>query len=94
VGALVPRVLRELGLEDSARAARIADRWEEAVGAEVAGHCRPTGIRGGVLEAEVDSSTWCQTLRMRSPELLAGLRDVFGEEAPESLRFRIGGGRG
>jgi len=36
LGALVPRVLSELGLEASARAFRLAERWGEAVGEEVA----------------------------------------------------------
>ncbi len=90
MGALIPRVLQDLGLGESARAARIAERWEEAVGAEVAAHCQPTGLRGGVLEATVDSSVWCQTLQLRTPELLEALRDVFGDEAPRGLWLRIG----
>lgn len=87
---LVPRVLDELGFGEAAAVMRVARCWEEAVGSEVARHCRPTALRGSVLEAEVDSSAWCQELRMRGPEILAGLRRVLGEEAPAELRLHLG----
>ena len=90
LGRLVPRVLEDLGLEEAARIVRVAERWEEAVGAEVARHCQPTALRGATLEATVDSSVWCQQLRLRSPELLAGLARVLGAEAPTRLHLRTG----
>ncbi|MEM7410383.1 MAG: DUF721 domain-containing protein [Myxococcota bacterium] len=90
MGSLVPRVLRDLGLGESARAMRIHDCWEEAVGAEVAAHCEPVALRDGVLEAKVDSSTWCQMLRMRTPELLDALAERLGDDAPTDLWLRIG----
>lgn len=90
LGGLVPRVLTDLGLEASARVVRLADRWEEAVGPEVARHCRPTALRGSVLEARVDSSAWCQALTLKKPEILEALRATFGDEAPTDVRLRVG----
>lgn len=90
IGALVPRVLSDLGLEASSRVLRIAELWEEAVGAEVARHCRPSALRGDVLEASADSNAWCQQLRLRAPEILEALRRVLGEEAPSKLWLRVG----
>ena len=90
VGSLVPGVLHDLGLDESARALRIQDGWERAVGAEVASHCRPVALRNGVLEAHADSSAWCQTLRLRAPELLAALARALGDDAPRALWLRLG----
>ncbi len=90
LGPLVERVLKDIGAGDSARVMRIAERWEEAVGAEVAAHCRPTALRGGVLEASVDSSVWCQQLQLRGPEILEALRAVLPADAPSELWFRVG----
>jgi len=90
LGPLVPRVLEELGFDALARVARLAERWEEAVGPEIARHCRPSALRGETLEATVDSSPWCQQLQLRRPEILAALRRVFGSEAPSDLRLRVG----
>jgi predicted nucleic acid-binding Zn ribbon protein len=89
VGRLVPRVLEELGFDAAVRVVRIADRWEEAVGPEIARHCRPSSLDGATLEATVDSSVWCQELRLRSPEILAALRRVLGDDAPSQLRLRL-----
>jgi len=90
LGALVARVLEDIGAGDGARVLRIAERWESAVGAEIAAHCRPTGLRGSVLEATVDSSVWCQQLQLRSPEILAALRAALPADAPSELWFRVG----
>jgi predicted nucleic acid-binding Zn ribbon protein len=92
VGALVPRVLRDLGLETSARVVFIAERWERWVGADVARRCRPTALRGEVLELEVESSVWCQALQLRRPELLAALRRELGARAPRDLWLRVAAG--
>ncbi|HEX5067857.1 MAG TPA: DUF721 domain-containing protein [Myxococcota bacterium] len=93
VGTLVPRVLRDLGLETSAKVVYIAERWERWVGPEVARRCRPTALRGEVLELEVESSAWCQVLQMRRPEMLAALRRELGGRAPRELWLRVGAGR-
>jgi predicted nucleic acid-binding Zn ribbon protein len=90
VGTLLGGVLDDLGLEAAAQAFRLGERWEEAVGPEVARHCQPVGIRGGVLEACVDSSVWCQQLQLRHEEILADLRRVLGDDAPRELRLRVG----
>jgi predicted nucleic acid-binding Zn ribbon protein len=90
LGQLVPRVLRDLGFDAAVGVMRVAACWEEAVGAEVALHCRPTSLRGGTLEASVDSSVWCQQLQLQAPRILAGLRRALGDDAPTAVRFRVG----
>lgn len=93
LGSLVDRVLGELGLEGVARSHQIGACWEEAVGAQIAAHCRPKGLRGEVLELEVDSPVWAQQLQLRKPELLAALQRRLGANAPRELRFQVGYGR-
>lgn len=93
VGDLVGRVLGELGLDGVALAHRIGNDWPELVGEPVAAHCRPLGIRGGVLELEVDSPVWSQQLQLRKTELLAKLRDRYDRDAPQELRFQVGSRR-
>jgi predicted nucleic acid-binding Zn ribbon protein len=90
IGSLVPKVLGDLGLGSAARVMRVAERWEEAVGPEIARHCRPTALRGSVLEVTVDSSVWCHQLRLRASEIVAALRRVLGEEAPSEVWLRVG----
>ncbi len=89
VESMLESVLGELGLEATAAAHRVGQRWVAAVGPEIAKHARPVGLRGGVLEVEVDSSVWCQQLQLSSPEILAALERELGEAAPRDLRFRV-----
>jgi predicted nucleic acid-binding Zn ribbon protein len=90
IGAMLGPVLADLGLEAAGAAFRILEIWDGVVGPEIAQHCRPVAVRRGVLEAEVDSSVWCQQLQMQRLELLAGLREALGAAAPSDLRFRVG----
>jgi predicted nucleic acid-binding Zn ribbon protein len=85
IGELVNRVLADLGAGATARVVRIADRWEEAVGREIASHSRPVAIRGEVLEVRVDTSVWCQQIQLRTPEVLESLRRVLGRDAPSEV---------
>lgn len=91
VGALVPRVLGDLGLDAAARILRIAERWEAAVGPELARHCHPTALRHDELEVTVESSVWCQQLQLQRAEILAALRRVGPDDAPARLWLRVGG---
>jgi predicted nucleic acid-binding Zn ribbon protein len=90
LGTLLPAVLRELGLDETARVLRIAQRWEESLGSELAQRCRPQALRGDVLEVSVESSVWSQQLHLRIPEILEALRRVLGDDAPSKLRLRVG----
>ncbi|MDE0885908.1 MAG: DUF721 domain-containing protein [Myxococcota bacterium] len=90
LGGVLDSVLEDLGLGEISRAARVCDAWPGAVGAEVASHSRPEGLRAGILEVSVETSVWCQDLQMRRPTILKALREQLGEEAPEDLRFRVG----
>jgi predicted nucleic acid-binding Zn ribbon protein len=89
VGALLPRLLGDLSSGAASLVIRIWERWEEAVGPEVAAHSRPLALRGDELEVAVESSVWSQELQLRTPQILTGLREVFGEAAPSKLRLQV-----
>lgn len=89
---LVGRVLGELGLDSVAQAHQIGQVWSQVVGADVAAHCRPIGLRGRVLEVSVDSPVWSQQLQLRKPEILLALARALGSGAPDELRFQVGYG--
>jgi len=83
-------VLGDLGFERGDLLSDFVARWEEAVGAHMAAHCRPEGLRGRVLEIRVESSVWCHQLQYRKAELLEGMRRIWGARSPEDLYFLVG----
>ena len=90
LGELLPRVLDESGLSEASLGMRLIQVWDQALGDELAPHCRPEGIRRGTLQATVRDSSWMQRLQMEKPRVLAALAEALGEEAPADLRLRIG----
>jgi len=90
ISAWLSRVLRDVGLEESAQAARIAEAWSAWLGEDRAEHCRPVLLRGDILEIAADSSARAQTLRLQAPEILKILGERMGEGAPTGLRVRVG----
>jgi predicted nucleic acid-binding Zn ribbon protein len=94
LGDLVPQVLEEMGFDRANTLRQLAELWdgvlETAVGAGAVGHSRPTGLRGSVLEATADSSTWCHHLQLQHERILAGLVRELGQDAPTDLWFRVG----
>jgi predicted nucleic acid-binding Zn ribbon protein len=87
---MVGRILGELGHGEAARVLRIAAQWEPVVGAEIAGQAEPVRLRGNVLEVRVASSVWANHLQLRRDEILAGLAQLLGSDAPTDLRFHVG----
>ena len=85
----MPRVLRELGLDGASEGARLQRAWDEAVGPELAPHCRAQGLRRGVVYATVPDSAWMQRFQLEKPRILARLRAKLGSDAARELRARI-----
>ena len=90
LAALVPSLLEDLGFEATRILTRVVEGWEQIVGEEAARHARAAALRGAVLEVEAASSVWVQTLRLRSPQILARLAAELGPDAPRELWIRIG----
>jgi len=90
MGSVLEGVLQSLDIDLAVPSAEIGRDWAEIVGAEVASHCRPLGIKAGVLYAEVDSSVWSQEMQLRSPKIISALRKRMGKSAPTDLRLRVG----
>ena len=90
LGSLLPKLLEEVGLGPTAQALQVIRAWDEALGPELKGHCRPDGVRNGVIHARVSDSAWMQRVQLEKPRIFARLRAQLGEGAPSQLRLRIG----
>ncbi|HWO16926.1 MAG TPA: DUF721 domain-containing protein [Solirubrobacterales bacterium] len=63
--------------------------WATAVGEGVAAVSEPVSERHGELVVSCTDSVWAQELDLMQGQLLERLREQLGEQAPESLRFRV-----
>jgi hypothetical protein len=77
VADLLPGAARQFGLEEQLEQAKAASAWLEVVASRVpaaVGSCRLIDLSQGVATIEADVPIVAQEIRLRSSELLAGLR--------------------
>ena len=90
ISDLLPRVLGEMGLDETADAVRLLEVWDAALGPDLAPHASCEGLRRGVVLALVRDSAWMQRLQMEKPRILRALRERLAEVELRDLRMRLG----
>jgi predicted nucleic acid-binding Zn ribbon protein len=73
------------------RLAAVQAVWAETVGERVAGAAQPVAERDGAIVVACSDSVWAEELDLMQEQLIGRLRDRLGEQAPQSLRFRVKG---
>jgi predicted nucleic acid-binding Zn ribbon protein len=71
------------------RLAAVQAAWAEAVGERLAAAAQPVSEREATVVVECSDPVWAQELDLMQEELLGRLRERLGEQAPQSLRFRV-----
>lgn len=89
--ALVPGVLKGLGLEQRLQQSQVFFHWPEIVGKDIAAHAQPISLKNRLLIVGVDHPGWLQELsRYHKPLLLQKVRERIGKTAVRDIVFRIG----
>lgn len=78
LGSVVSRLVQARGWELDLRVRGVFARWEQLVGSEVAGHCRPESFADGQLVVRADSTAWATQLRLLAPALVRRLNEELG----------------
>jgi predicted nucleic acid-binding Zn ribbon protein len=93
LGAVLPDVMKKLGLEERHWASVLEADWAKCVGAEVARHTRPGRLAGKTLVVYVDNSAWLSELaRYGRGKMLDRVRECVGGKV-DALRLEIDPGR-
>jgi predicted nucleic acid-binding Zn ribbon protein len=71
--------------------AAVQSVWEEVVGERLAAAARPVSERAGTVTIACTDPVWAEELDLMQEQLLQGLSERLGEDAPRSLRFRVEG---
>jgi predicted nucleic acid-binding Zn ribbon protein len=89
IGGLLPRLLRDLGLEESVAGWRAVQEWADAVGDHVARHTRAVGFRDGTLHVEVEGSAWMHELMFLKRDLIRNIHRHLGSDHVRDVRFTL-----
>lgn len=90
IGTVVDKVLVQCRPNANQALIRIWDRWEAAVGTDVASNARPAAFKGDLLLIHVSSSSWLHHLRFLEKELIRKINLALGGEYINRVKFKIG----
>jgi predicted nucleic acid-binding Zn ribbon protein len=91
VGDVLPRVARDLHLDQRRSEAEIVKVWNSLIDPNIVAHAQPAGIRNGTLFVTVDSSVWLsEIVRYRRKEILSRLQFSFGRDLIQRISYRAG----
>ncbi len=74
IGAVLPSVLRDLGLQKRFSERKLVEQWADVVGPELARRARAMRFERGTLFVYVDHGAWMQELHFMEKELVRKLR--------------------
>ena len=86
-GSLVPKLLRDLGLEREFLGWRAVEEWTEVVGPRIARRTRAVGFHNGVLRVEVEGSAWRYELGFLERRVIQELERRLGAPCVRKLQF-------
>jgi len=92
LAAILPGLLRELGLESATIGWRAVTEWPALAGERIARHTRAASFREGVLTIEVEGSAWMHELQFLKRELVQRANRHLGAEAVREVRFVLARG--
>ena len=80
MAVLLEGLVDERGWSRPLAEARVFADWSALVGADIAGHCRPTDLKAGELRIAAESTAWATQLQLIASALLASLARELGPE--------------
>ena len=80
IGDVAAGFVADRGWERPLSQARLFTAWADIVGADVAAHCEPSGLREGELRISAESTAWATQLRLLAGTLLARIVAELGPE--------------
>jgi len=90
ISAVLQEVIRQKGWDDRLRGAMLFQRWDQVVGAELAQHCQPVRLAGGVLTVAASSPQWATQLRYMTAQLQLNVNQALGEPLVDSVHITVG----
>ena len=92
LGELLPVVLRGLGIERELKGWQAVETWADALGPAIARKTHAVSYHEGVLEVEVEGSSWRHELGYLERDLVRRLNERLGAALVQRLRFTINRG--
>ena len=87
LATILPGLLEQLGLADTAAGWRAVSEWPAVAGARIARRSRAVSFRDGTLNVEVEGSAWMHELAFLKRDLVRNLNRHLGAEVVRDVRL-------
>ncbi len=82
-------IATRLGAATTSEIAVVFGVWDDAVGAQIAAHAKPSAIKHGVLVVEVDDNRWATQLKWMTAQVTEQLNSALGHDAINGLEIKF-----
>ena len=86
---IIPDLMEEFNLDESYLIETLAEKWPQYVGSILSTHSSPDRMFKKILFVKVDHSAYSNELSLHQNNILKKIKDDFGSDFINSIRFEI-----
>jgi predicted nucleic acid-binding Zn ribbon protein len=90
LGSVLGDLVSQKGWASRLESAKIFGQWHAICGEDLAAHCEPVRLAGGILVLRVESQIWATQLRYCIPDIRANIEAHLGIANIRDVRIVIG----
>ena len=90
ISQMLPAVLGQFRKHQDLDLGLVFERWDAAVGPEIAKNARPAAFKQGVLVVNVPASAWIQSLQFLKADLMEKLNQALSADLVKEIQFKVG----
>lgn len=90
LGSVLGNLVSRQGWVSRLQAGAIFDQWSQICGDDVAAHCEPVRLAGGILVVRVESQVWATQLRYCVTDITKNIQALIGGEPIRDVRIVVG----
>lgn len=90
LGGVIHELIATQGWASRLASTTVFHRWHEICGADLAAHCEPVRLAGGILVIRVESQVWATQLRYFIPQITQNICVYLAEDDIRDVRIVVG----
>lgn len=90
IGSVLGDMVSRQGWASRLQAGAVFAQWRQICGEDVAAHCEPVRLAGGILVLRVESQIWATQLRYCVPDITRNIQTLLGGDPIRDVRIVVG----
>jgi len=90
LGSVLGDIVARQGWASRLESATLFRQWDQICGEDIASHCEPVRLAGGILVLRVESQIWATQLRYCVPNITQNIQARLGIDSIRDVRIVVG----